>query len=184
MKNPKLILIISVLLLFPGSLIYQDIQFDMNLERADTGYPEEHTIFREWFSLMLMLLSAIETGRVFEGFPKSIEIWQGLSFSEPEKESESDNYISLRELPDALQGVPDGTVFVKPPEPDMEKEVLEIVNRERTKYGLNPIVWDDDLAFSARYHAADMALFNYFDHDSHDRDRSNDLYMYVILSTG
>lgn len=50
-----------------------------------------------------------------------------------------------------------------------EKEVLLLTNQERKKRGLKPLEWDETLAYSARYHAKDMAIDNYFDHDSYDR---------------
>jgi len=50
-----------------------------------------------------------------------------------------------------------------------EKEVLVLTNKERKKRGLKPLEWDKTLAYSARYHAKDMAIDNYFDHDSFDR---------------
>lgn len=51
-----------------------------------------------------------------------------------------------------------------------------MVNIEREKGGLSPLVWNNQLAYAARYHAMDMATDNYFDHDSHDL-RGNNLVM-------
>ena len=52
---------------------------------------------------------------------------------------------------------------------ELEQEVLRLVNIERKKENLAPLEWSDELAYSARYHAKDMAFDNYFKHDSYDR---------------
>ena len=51
----------------------------------------------------------------------------------------------------------------------MEYAVFRLVNRERKSRGLAPYKWNESLARAARYHAADMADGEYFNHDSHDR---------------
>jgi len=50
--------------------------------------------------------------------------------------------------------------------PAAEKRVLDLVNKERTSRGIPPLVWDEDLARAARYHAAHMVANRYFEHDS------------------
>ncbi len=68
--------------------------------------------------------------------------------------------------------------FRAPPVPDLptgrediraacvhrEKRVLTLTNAERAARGLPPLKWDEDLARAARFHAAHMANFRYFDH--------------------
>jgi len=49
---------------------------------------------------------------------------------------------------------------------DFETEVLNLTNVERTKYGLNPVKWNDKLAQAMDYHCKDMIANNYFDHYS------------------
>lgn len=56
-----------------------------------------------------------------------------------------------------------------------EKEVLELVNKERKKRGLKPLVWKDNLAHAARYHAMDMAIDGYMEHDSKDKLKNGSL---------
>ena len=51
-----------------------------------------------------------------------------------------------------------------------EQEVLRLVNVERQKQGLTALRWNGDLARAARYHAADMHVDKYFEHDSFDRE--------------
>lgn len=48
----------------------------------------------------------------------------------------------------------------------LESAMLEMINAERAKAGLNALAWDDNLANVARAHAAEMRDKNYFSHDS------------------
>jgi len=50
-----------------------------------------------------------------------------------------------------------------------EQEVIVLVNQERSAHGLSALVRSQSLTNAARYHAADMAHDNYFDHDTYDR---------------
>lgn len=50
-----------------------------------------------------------------------------------------------------------------------EAKILEMINDERARKKLKPLVLDSNLVFAARYHAADMATENYFEHDSHNK---------------
>ena len=52
----------------------------------------------------------------------------------------------------------------------LEAEVLRLVNQERGRRGLPALLMDADLTRSARYHANDMALEDYFSHASQDRE--------------
>ncbi len=68
----------------------------------------------------------------------------------------------------SFKGCAKGTENVPAENEAFEKSVLEIVNKERKKVGKPALVWNTKLARAARYHAADMAIDGYFDHDSHD----------------
>lgn len=48
----------------------------------------------------------------------------------------------------------------------MEKQILEMVNGERVRRGLRPLVWDNNLCRAGRDHSQDMARRNYFSHFS------------------
>ena len=48
--------------------------------------------------------------------------------------------------------------------PDLEKEMLELVNEERVKAGIGPLVADTALRAVARAHSADMFERGYFSH--------------------
>jgi uncharacterized protein YkwD len=59
-------------------------------------------------------------------------------------------------------------VDVPPQNADYEQRVVELVNLERANVGLPPLKLNEDLGYSARYHAKDMQDENYFNHDSYD----------------
>lgn len=52
------------------------------------------------------------------------------------------------------------------PRPDLEKQMLDLVNQERVKAGLNPLAPDPELTEVARKHSADMFGRGYFAHDT------------------
>lgn len=54
-----------------------------------------------------------------------------------------------------------------------EVELLEMINKERVKKGQGELIWDEDLANAARYHAFDLGSQNYFKHDTYDRIDGN-----------
>ena len=54
------------------------------------------------------------------------------------------------------------------PRPDYEAEMLDLVNKERTKRGLKPLQFDPDLVPVARAHSQDMFAKGYFAHDNLD----------------
>ena len=49
---------------------------------------------------------------------------------------------------------------------ELEADIHNLINNERQKYGLSPLVYDDELAQIARDHSLDMATRNYFSHDN------------------
>ena len=52
------------------------------------------------------------------------------------------------------------------PRPDLEKQMLDLVNQERQAAGLNPLAPDPELTEVARQHSADMFARGYFAHDT------------------
>jgi uncharacterized protein YkwD/uncharacterized membrane protein required for colicin V production len=56
------------------------------------------------------------------------------------------------------------TVKSAPPRPDLEAQMLEMVNRERVAVGLKPLAPDPALTEVARAHSADMFARGYFAH--------------------
>lgn len=56
-----------------------------------------------------------------------------------------------------------------------EAQMVELVNQERAKVGLPPYKSTTTLADAARYHAADMAADRYLEHDTHDRNATDQL---------
>ena len=58
------------------------------------------------------------------------------------------------------------TVQSPRPRPDLEKQMLDLVNKERQANGLNPLAPDPELTEVARKHSADMFARGYFAHDT------------------
>jgi uncharacterized protein YkwD len=54
------------------------------------------------------------------------------------------------------------------PAPELEAQLLELVNQERVEAGLNPVVADPELTEVARRHSQDMFARGYFAHQSPD----------------
>jgi uncharacterized protein YkwD len=52
------------------------------------------------------------------------------------------------------------------PRPDLEKQMLDLVNQERQAAGLSPLAPDPELTEVARKHSADMFARGYFAHDT------------------
>ncbi len=66
-------------------------------------------------------------------------------------------------------GLPSGNEQIKSASRTDEKEILAIINSERKKQGMQELIWEEDLARAARYHAYDLATQKYFNHNSYDR---------------
>jgi uncharacterized protein YkwD len=50
----------------------------------------------------------------------------------------------------------------------IEKEVFKMINSEREKHGLKPLIWNDRIADIARQHSRNMAEQHFFDHRGKD----------------
>lgn len=55
-----------------------------------------------------------------------------------------------------------------------ERDTFGLVNQEREKRGLRPLVWSDDAARAARLHSRNMAQKNFFSHQGQDGLMVND----------
>ena len=71
-----------------------------------------------------------------------------------------------------FKGKPTGKEKIESTKESFEQAVLALVNKERKKRRRKPLVWNDQLAYAARYHAKDMAVDGYFDHDSKDKRKN------------
>jgi uncharacterized protein YkwD len=58
------------------------------------------------------------------------------------------------------------TVTSSRPRPDLEKQMLDLVNAERAANGLQPLAPDPELTEVARRHSTDMFVRGYFAHDT------------------
>ncbi len=50
----------------------------------------------------------------------------------------------------------------------LERQAFNLINSERAKMGLSPLVWDGELCQVARYHSDSMGRLNFFDHEGPD----------------
>ena len=57
---------------------------------------------------------------------------------------------------------------------DLEKQTFALINQKRAEFGLQPIVWNDEVAKIARLHSENMAKFNFFSHTGIDGKMVND----------
>lgn len=86
--------------------------------------------------------------------------------------------VPLRAIGESLDGEVewDGstrTVTITAPERQLsdsmlEQQILDLTNAERTKLGLKPLKWNEELAKLARAHSQDMVDRNFFSHENPD----------------
>jgi uncharacterized protein YkwD len=77
------------------------------------------------------------------------------------------NRLTIR--PESNESVDLGfTVQTVRPRPDLEAQMLDLVNQERAAAGLKPLAPDPELTEVARAHSADMFARGYFAHNSPD----------------
>jgi uncharacterized protein YkwD len=93
---------------------------------------------------------------------------------------------SLTVNPNSHESVSLGFTYDHPrPRPDLEAKMLELVNRERVKQGLKPLLADPTLVPVARAHSKDMFARGYFAHenpdgkDPFDRMKSANIHFYA-----
>jgi uncharacterized protein YkwD len=75
------------------------------------------------------------------------------------------NLLTIRPDSDERVNLP-FTVEHSRPRPDLEQQMLDLVNQERQANGLNPLAPDPELTEVARRHSADMFARGYFAHDT------------------
>lgn len=68
----------------------------------------------------------------------------------------------------AMNGMPSGKEDIASYSYVYERHVLDLINLERLRMGLDTLQWDNDLARACRYHALDQGVQDYFDHSSYD----------------
>lgn len=93
--------------------------------------------------------------------PVKLNIFEQESYNQPLENPESYNQ-PFKDIEDKIKE------FVDPKSQidvyELEKEVHRLVNLQRTKNGLSPLIWDDKIAIIAREHSQDMAENNFFSH--------------------
>ena len=72
-------------------------------------------------------------------------------------------------------GMPTGKENIASNDLEQENEMLDLINKERVKLGMEELELIEDMSRACRYQAFDMGTQAYFDHDSHDRDARGNL---------
>jgi uncharacterized protein YkwD len=80
--------------------------------------------------------------------------------------------FSLITIAQDFKGIPTGNEKISSSKESYEQELLVLVNKERAKRHRKPLVLNESLTNSARYHAMDMAVDSYFDHESKDQRKN------------
>lgn len=80
--------------------------------------------------------------------------------------------FSLIGMAQDFKGIPSGEEKISSSNESFEQELLALVNKERAKRRRKPLTLNKSLTNAARYHAMDMAVDNYFDHDSKDQRKN------------
>ncbi|HEY6329303.1 MAG TPA: CvpA family protein [Blastocatellia bacterium] len=80
------------------------------------------------------------------------------------------NLLTIKPEPESGETIElNYTVQDPRPRPDLEAQMLELVNRERAKAGVGPLVADPELTAVARQHSADMFKRGYFSHETPEK---------------
>ncbi len=79
--------------------------------------------------------------------------------------SQTLNMLTVRPESDERVTLP-FSVVEAPPRPELEEEMLGLINEERAKVGLAPLAADPELTEVARQHSADMLTRGYFAHNT------------------
>lgn len=80
--------------------------------------------------------------------------------------------FSLITVAQDFKGIPTGNEKISSSKESFEQELLTLVNKERAKRHRKPLVLNQSLTNAARYHAMDMAVDSYFDHESKDQRKN------------
>ncbi|MCX8178254.1 MAG: CAP domain-containing protein [Candidatus Aenigmarchaeota archaeon] len=92
--------------------------------------------------------------------PVKLNTFEQEPYNQPLKTQEP--YKPFKDIEDSIKEFVDPKIQIDVHE--LEKEVHRLVNFQRTKNGLSPLVWDDKIAIIAREHSQDMAENNFFSH--------------------
>ncbi len=156
----------------------RSLSYALKLQKSDTSF-----LFstQEWNAFRLELVKGTDSlvGILEkEGLDDKVEILQAriakLENRRPikleEKESPKlDEALKLgRRENGQFFGMPMGDENVPSYNESAEKELVRILNKARKEKGMGELIWDEDLARAARYHACDLATQNYFQHNTYD----------------
>ena len=90
-------------------------------------------------------------------------------FTEVNTSEDRINGDQKMEVEGLMFGMPNGNENIQSSNSKEEQNLLRLINQERSKLGMEPLIWEENLAKAARYHAFDLGSQKYFDHNTCDR---------------
>lgn len=89
------------------------------------------------------------------------------------REENVSNTVFEASTSNMMFNMPTGSEVIPSTSMANEVELLELINAERAKKGQSELIWNEELANAARYHAFDLGSQDYFKHDTYDRVDGN-----------
>jgi Uncharacterized protein with SCP/PR1 domains len=103
---------------------------------------------KKHFTLLFILFSVF----ALNAFGQSQTAAQVTGFVGKTEDSESQDSPSSAENENKVSTV------------EFERRIVELINRKRIENGLQPLIWNEDVARVARVHSQNMARFKFFSH--------------------
>ncbi len=125
------------------------------MDKRKRIYVSMHPIIR-WLGRLISLVGLLAlNASVVRAGTETPPVGESVSLA-------NDSFVPL------FSGCAVGNEVVSPVRADFEQRVVELVNDYRATKGLPPLKRVPALDLAARYHARDMRVDNYFNHDSYD----------------
>jgi uncharacterized protein YkwD len=154
------------------SLMSRSISYGTKLDKLNDVALESkvdwNTYREEIVAKSVTLISDLNNADFGDKASKLSKQLNRLEYSSPKKETLKDE-VAAEGFKMMYYGLPSGNERIKSASPLNEKEILAMINCERKKQGMQELIWEEDLARAARYHAYDLETQKYFDHNSYDR---------------
>ncbi len=160
------------------SLISRSIFYGTKLDKLNDEALESKVDWKsqrkEIINKSLALISDLNNADFGDKAGKLSKKLNRLEYSSPKKKltpkkETREGELAAEDIKMMYYGLPTGNERIKSASITDEKQILAIINSERKKQGMQELIWEEDLARAARYHAYDLATQKYFNHNSYDR---------------
>ena len=160
------------------SLISRSIFYGTKLDKLNDEALESKVDWKsqrkEIINKSLALISDLNNADFGDKAGKLSKKLNRLEYSSPKKKltpkkETREGEFAAEDIKMMYYGLPTGNERIKSASITDEKQILAIINSERKKQGMQELIWEEDLARAARYHAYDLATQKYFNHNSYDR---------------